>query len=225
MHTIPDKAKPEGETLETARLEPSGAGLQGPRSQMRGILLAAIVVVGIAVFIRMTQVPSEPAWYEEASQHFLKGDIAGAQRILQDGLQKDAGSVDGRELLAECELASGNDLAEMVTFRQVQAVDRTRPHIVTRLAEASMASSPSDSLEAAREAVIQEPRSPRARLLLAWNMARAGASSDALEEARAADELTGSNLVRDALEKEPGARTDATGLVRLLHALVYQAPY
>lgn len=192
------------------------------RTCLAAVFLVLVALCAAALWVRPQS--REPAWYRESLAAFNRGNLQAATTELQHGLKTDPKNLRGYSLLADCYLVGGNVDQALAVLSRIQSLSPDYPHLASQTAEAYLSGDSLVLLRYAREAVIAEPRSPRAHLLLAYAIARIGGATDALFQARLADQIDGSTNLSEKLPAGSAVERDPARLASILRELIFRVP-
>ncbi|HET6382336.1 MAG TPA: hypothetical protein VFJ58_03005 [Armatimonadota bacterium] len=202
-------------------------GSSGRKIRLALLVMLLLLLAVVAVVERVSPSLKGPArqWYDRAVDAAGQGKALEAASDMTKSIKLDPHNPMAYELLSDYYLAARDPGPALETLRQLELLYPNRPNISTRVSEAYLLVDNVLMLRWAREAALQAPRSPRARLLLALGLARSGNLKHALAEMTVTETLAPSPALEQAIAtlKKPGA--DAAMAAGLIEPLALSAPY
>ncbi|HET6383233.1 MAG TPA: hypothetical protein VFJ58_07575 [Armatimonadota bacterium] len=191
------------------------------------LLLLTLVIVSLAALIvrRHVRVDAASKWYDLGVAASSKHNYQEAARDFELSIKNAPAFTPAYDLLAGSRLAMGQPDQALEILDQLRGLRPGDGYVSTRIAETYSDSDNVLAMRWARQAILEAPRSPRAHMLLALGLDRAGNTRDALAEARLAEQLAHSTLLADVIKGNPGIIKQPAQLLLTLHGLVSQVPY
>ena len=190
-------------------------------------LLLVLTVAALAISIRFA--PRRPGpewqWYDRAVQAASHHRYAEAITDCERSLRHNPGFTAPYDLLASVYVASGRSAEALQALDQLRGLRPSDAYVSTRIAEVYSVVDNVFLTRWARVAILQDPQSPRAHMLLALGLVRSGYPRDGIYHAEIAESLVHSHMLADILKGNPAIRTQPEQLVRTLHALMPYTPY
>jgi cytochrome c-type biogenesis protein CcmH/NrfG len=195
----------------------------GPR--LKVLLLVVLVLSVAAAVARSRSGGAAQYWYDRGIQAAAGSRLDEAALDFQRAIAANIHFAPAYEMLSATYLAQHHMSAALQALDRLRTLQPERSHLYTRIAETYV---PVDNLYAlrwARQAVLEEPRSPRARILLAAALARSGLGKEALFEMAVASQVSDTPVLKAKFDDAKDLMTDPQKLSALLRTLAPQVPY
>lgn len=192
-----------------------------------GFLLLLLVALSAALVVqRRSRVTRAEQLYDQGVAAASRHDLKTATARFQSSILADPHYAPSFELLAAAYIASHEPGSALDVLDRLRSFEPGRSHLYTRIAEAYAAIDRVYLLRWARQATIEEPRSPRARMMLALGLARSGDVRDAMAEYLSAEKLASSDGDRNSLTTgRMQARPTPAQAVQLIVSRASSVPY